>query len=225
MMSRRKNAWVLALASACSAMGLGAVSVQIDHVSPADARTNPPYTKVPAPSANDAATSATFTIIDNQSTTTGGGGVNVLHDGQMPRNEDAPAQCHFFLEGTLEGRLKIDLGRAISIAQINTYSWHKSNRAPQIYRVFGSNGAGSDFNPAPKNGTNPSKCGWTLIATVDTRSTHGKDFGGRDAVSISDNSGSVGTYRYLLFEMFVTETHDTWGHTFYGEIDVVEKKP
>ena len=38
----------------------------------------------------------------------------------------------------------------------------------------------------------------------------------------------LGTFRYLLFEAFVTETNDDWGHTFFSEIDVIrqpEAKP
>jgi hypothetical protein len=27
-----------------------------------------------------------------------------------------------------------------------------------------------------------------------------------------------------LFMMFVTETEDWWGHTYYNEIDVIERK-
>jgi hypothetical protein len=47
-------------------------------------------------------------------------------------------------------------------------------------------------------------------------------------VSISNGAGLLGTYRYLLFATFVTETDDDWGHTFFSEIDVLrqaEAKP
>ena len=46
--------------------------------------------------------------------------------------------------------------------------------------------------------------------------------GGRYVSSISDKEkGSLGTYRHLLFQVFVTESDDVFGHTFYGEIDVI----
>lgn len=202
---------------------IGAATVQVDHVPPKEATADTPYTNVPAPSANDTATLAQFSLVDG-SIPPGSGGLSALHDGRMPANSDAPGTCCFFQGGTLEARVKIDLGRAINIAQINTYSWHKGSRAPQFYRVFGSDGSASDFNAAPKVGVNPAKCGWTAIATVDTRPAKPHDMGGRDAVSVSDPSGSLANYRYLLFEMFVTETVDMYGHTFYGEIDVIEKK-
>jgi hypothetical protein len=74
-------------------------------------------------------------------------------------------------------------------------------------------------------GTDPATCGWTKVAAVDTRARDGTAPGGRDAVSIADPKGAaLGSWRHLLFELFVTETDDIWGHTFYGEIDVVEKK-
>ena len=43
-------------------------------------------------------------------------------------------------------------------------------------------------------------------------------------VSITDASGALGKYRYLLFDCIETETDDPWGNTFYSEIDVVAKK-
>jgi hypothetical protein len=47
--------------------------------------------------------------------------------------------------------------------------------------------------------------------------------GGQYAVSIRDTSGSLGRYRYLLFDCYVTELYDNRGNTFYNEIDVIEK--
>jgi hypothetical protein len=43
-------------------------------------------------------------------------------------------------------------------------------------------------------------------------------------VSVSDATGVLGKYRYLLFDLFVVETADEYGNTFYSEIDVIEKK-
>src|SRR2546423_12911468 len=111
------------------------------------------------------------------------------------------------------------------VAAINTYSWHKGARGPQVYTVYGSDGAAAGFNDAPGIGTDPARQGWTRIADVDTRPADGSDAGGRYAVGIADPSapgGVMGRWRYLLFVTFVTETDDMCGQTFYSEIDVVE---
>src|SRR5579864_5219770 len=67
----------------------------------------------------------------------------------------------------------------------------------------------------------PATCGWKLIATVDTRPKHG-DSGGQYGVSISDSSGTLGKFRYLLFDSIPSEDDDPWGSTFFSEINVVE---
>src|SRR6185369_10284033 len=69
--------------------------------------------------------------------------------------------------------------------------------------------------------TKPESCGWKLIGKVDTRPTEGQG-GGQYGVSISDSSGDIGKYRYLLFDLFRTETADPFGNTFYSEIDVID---
>jgi len=37
-------------------------------------------------------------------------------------------------------------------------------------------------------------------------------------------AASLGKFRYLLFDCYVTETADEFGNTFYSEIDVIAKK-
>ena len=215
---------IAALALTCAA-SMAAVDVKVEHVPREQASAGTPFTVVPPPSSNDAATNATFTVVDGTPCAlTGAGTPDKLHDGKMPVKEDQPAENFFFEFATIEGRLKIDLGKAIPVAQINTYSWHKSDRAPQVYKVYASDGLATGFNPEPKIGSDPAKCGWKKIATVDTRPYHNGHVGGRDAVSISDSAGSLGNYRYILFEIFITESNDTFGHTFYSEIDVVQKQ-
>src|SRR5262249_19351585 len=46
--------------------------------------------------------------------------------------------------------------------------------------------------------------------------------GGQYGVSISDSEGSIGSYRYVLFDMARTENQDPFGNTFYSEIDVID---
>jgi hypothetical protein len=112
----------------------------------------------------------------------------------------------------------------VEIKQINSYSWHTADRAPQVYKVYGADGAGPGFNPTPKRDTLPDQCGWNLIATVDTRSQNAEP-GGQYGVSIFDTTGALGNYRYLLFDISRTESRDPFGNTFYSEVDVRAMQP
>ena len=203
------------------------VRVTVEHLPGGQVRANTPFSRVPPPRADDAAQKAAFSVVDGVLRAEGGaGGLERLHDGRIQPHQDSPQQSAFFDWRTLQGRMKIDLGRRVNVAAINTYSWHKNDRGPQVYTVYGSDGTAPGFDPAPRMGTDPSACGWTRIAAVDTRPTAPDATpGGRYGVSITGTSAAgLGRYQYLLFDMFVTETKDQWGHTFYGEIDVVEKK-
>ncbi|HEY3055381.1 MAG TPA: hypothetical protein VGK31_05575 [Thermoanaerobaculia bacterium] len=147
--------------------------------------------------------------------------LEALTDGALPKEEDEPSANVFFRAGTWGGRVRIDLGDAIDIAQVNTYSWHPDIRAPQLYKLYGSDEAASNFDPLPPSKFDPATRGWKMIAFVDTRTG---DDGGQYIVRISDSTGSLGRYRYLLMDCFETEGDDDWGNTFYSEIDVVAKK-
>ena len=85
-----------------------------------------------------------------------------------------------------------------------------------------SDGSDPRLNLDPKRGVDPATAGWKLIALVSTLSDQGEE-GGQYAASVVDASGSLGKYRYLLFDCYVTELHDNWGNTFYSEIDVLGK--
>ena len=112
----------------------------------------------------------------------------------------------------------MDFSTPIEIAQVNSYSWHPNSRGPQLYKLYAANGSDPKFNPDPKRGVDPATCGWKLIALVSTLPEKGDD-GGQYAASVSN----VGTYRYLLFDCYVTELYDNFGNTFYSEIDVIRK--
>ena len=178
------------------------------------------FNNVPTPSRGDTATTAKFTIVDGRRDGNGGD-LEQLHDGRVPSEEDQPGRNFFFGQGTDGGRIQIDLGTKKSMKRVNTYSWHAGTRGPQVYVLYVSDGSASAFNPEPKRGTDPAACGWTLLAKVDTRPKEGQG-GGQYGVSISDSSGTIGEYRYLLFDISRTEDRDAFGNTFYSEIDVVE---
>ena len=116
----------------------------------------------------------------------------------------------------------MDLGGELKLQQVNTYSWHPNSRGPQVYKLYASEGKAGSFNAQPKRGTDPEQCGWRLLARVDTRPNEGHS-GGQYGVSISDPQGTIGKYRFLLFDVSRTEADDDFGNTFYSEIDVVAK--
>ncbi len=217
-----------------STLILGASALLLSSVvSPAEVKTitdrNPneaataafKFKNVPAPSRNDAATQARFTIVDGRRDPNGGG-ADILHDGKLPFEEDEPSANCFFSAGTDGGRLVVDLGSAIEIKQVNSYSWHPGTRGPQVYKLYASDGKAADFNAEPKKATDPVKCGWKWIASVDTRPKEG-EAGGQYGASIADSAGAIGAYRYLLFDISRTEEADSFGNTFYSEIDVVDR--
>jgi hypothetical protein len=195
----------------------GEIKIQTDRN--ADSATSSfKFKKVPSPASKDGATGKKFTIIEGERDPNGGE-VEKLNDGKVPQEEDQPAENFFFNAGTPGGRLGLDLEKIIEIKQINTYSWHPSTRGPQVYKVYAADGKAENFK-ADSKGSDPEKAGWKLIAKVDTRDKEGGN-GGQYGVSISDSEGSIGKYRYLLFEIAKTESDDEFGNTFYSEIDVI----
>jgi len=215
-------------------VSFGEVKVSVGHND--DDRATPAFQfkGVPTPAKNDAASNAVFTIVDGQRDRAGGN-LEQLHDGKLPTEEDQPSENFYFNAGTKGGRLLVDLGGAIDVKQVNTYSWHPDTRGPQVYTLYASDGTDADFDAQPKRDTDPEKCGWKQIAQVDTRPDadaapgegRGKGRGtggGQYGVSISDSDGNIGHYRYLLFDIFPTEEADGFGNTFYNEIDVIDPR-
>jgi len=197
------------------------VKVTVDHNIAADANPNFKFKNVPSPAKEDAGAKAKVSLVVGRSDPAGAG-LRALTDGRLPGSEDDPANNFFFNADTDGGRILMDLGSAIEIAQVNTYSWHVDSRAPQVYNLYASDGSSPDFNLRPGEKIDPAAAGWRLIATVDTRPKQGS-FGGQYGVSITDANGVIGKYRYLLFDCVETETDDPWGNTFYSEIDVIAK--
>lgn len=179
------------------------------------------FKSVPSPVANDAASTAKLTLIGGE-LDSGSAELDALIDGRLPANEDEPGANVYFNAGSSGGRFRMDLGKAIDIAQVNTYSWHPSSRGPQLYKLYAAEGSEENLDLNPKRGVDPATHGWKFIATVSTLPQQGED-GGQYGVSVTDSRGSLGKYRYLLFDCYVTELYDNWGNTFYSEIDVISK--
>jgi hypothetical protein len=180
------------------------------------------FANVPAPSRDDAAAHARVLMVDGEADGNGAD-VGALIDGVLPTSGDQPRRNFFVTAGSGGARVLIDLGKLMDIAAINSYSWHPNSRAPQVYRVWGSDGSDANFLAEPKANVDPRTAGWRVIATVDTRSPDEEKDGGQFGVSITDQKGSLGRIRYLLFDFYVTEVADNFGNTFYSEIDVIAK--
>jgi len=210
-------AWAIAVTSQAQ------TRITIDHNTGAAINAEWKFKSVPSPSHDDAASKARVLIVDGQADGNSAG-VGALTDGLLPNSDDQPRRNFFIAPGSGGARILIDLGRVIEVAQINSYSWHPGSRGPQVYRVWVSDGTAANFNEAPKANVDPRSCGWKVLATVDTRPNDETNDGGQWGVSISDAAASLGKFRYLLFDCYITEAADDFGNTFYSEIDVIARK-
>jgi hypothetical protein len=194
----------------------GEIRTVVEHNDNDHAEATFKFKSIPSPSSSDAATKAKISILrgeqDGESA-----GVEKLQDGKVPTEKDQPSENFFFSQSTRDGRLMIDLGKIIEVKTINTYSWHPDTRGPQVYELFASDELKGD----PGKTADLAKAGWKHIAKVDTRPKSG-DGGGQYAVSITDSEGSLGKFKYLVFDMTPTEVDDPFGNTFYSEIDVID---
>jgi hypothetical protein len=178
---------------------------------------------VPAPSRNDSATGAKFSLVDGQRDGNGAE-LATLHDGAVPVGDDEPSANFFFRGGSNGGRIGIDLGEVKPIRALHTYSWHSGSRAPQVYTLYTADGKAEGFEESPKRATDPTKVGWTKVAKVDTRPEGGEGGGGQHAVAIGDAAAedpALGDIRYLLLDVETATGAGPFGDTFYSEIDVI----
>ena len=133
-----------------------------------------------------------------------------LNDGRWAQNNDDTARSVWYDN---EGRFYLDLKTSRRIERLNTYSWHRSDRAPQYFSLWGSN---AKTMPSP-NIHHGSTADWTLIAVVDTREL-GKGGVHGSTIYAKDGAG-VGPYRHLLWI-----TQDVGNGTFFSEIDLSFEK-
>ena len=146
-----------------------------------------------------------------------GGAAEVLLDGEGQSKQDSPRESVYFSPGP-DGAFVVDLGRVMPVKRIHSYSWHQNEaiaahreRAQQCFTLYGWTG-----DDAPDFNLPPEEAGWTRIARVNTdESLHVEkrlDRPAQQACAISAESGDIGRFRYLLWEVR--------GGTFYGEVDV-----
>lgn len=194
------------------------VTVTIDHNPTGTGNFN--FTKVPTPEKDDAGARAKWLLLVGE-LDPNAVGFTALYDGLLPTRQDQPTANFFFSAGTSGGRFRLDMGKVLEIAQVNSYSWHPNSRGPQVYLLYASDGADPKFDAEPKGYVDPTTAGWKLLTIVDTREKYGR-IGGQYGVSVRAAGGTLGKYRFLLFDTVATETDDDWGNTFYSEIDVIE---
>lgn len=128
-----------------------------------------------------------------------------LNDGLAATSDNNPANCVWFDN---PGYVFVDLKKRTKLDRINTYSWHRADRAPQFYSLWG---ATAEKVPPVEFAPGKGK-GWTLIAVVDSRSLGD---GGAHGSSIAPKSGSLGPYRHLLWII-----EGAGPSTFYTEMDI-----
>lgn len=131
-----------------------------------------------------------------------------LYDGDFARNHDDVERCSWF-DGA-RARLMIRLQEPTAVRRVNTYTWHRGNRAPQVYTMWGhgsplAGGMEQDLEAA----------GWTRIAEVDTRPL---DFGGRHGVCVHNPRRPLGVYARLLLDVAPAAGGEG---PFFTEIDVL----
>ena len=211
-------------AAATATIGIAAAGVRaeviatVDHVGHA-ATAAFKFDRVPAPVGDDLATNATVRVIGGDLDRAGG--ESVLVDGKLPRNDDDPAANFYFASGTTGGRVRIDLGEAKDIGQINTYSWHNGNRGPQVYKIYVADGDEFGLKTEPGAYVDPANAGWTLLTSVSTAPADAASPGGQYGVSLNDDDNAVLAHaRYVLLDVSRTED-DVNANTFFSEFDVV----
>jgi len=174
------------------------------------------FSTLPPPSNNDLP--YRITVIEGQ-LDSNAAKLDCLSDGEIPRSADDPRRCLFFAPSTDGGRLLITLEQAQEIKQINTYSWHQSTRAPQVYTVYAYVGTGT---PQPADLVRTKKIeqqGWKKVIDVNTRTPQGSF--GQHIASISDTTGALGSFCYLLLDLHRTTAESPFGNTFFCELDIV----
>lgn len=222
----------------------GDATVVVDRQAGPRATADFRFPEMNSPVQDDAASGGKWSVISG-TPDPAGGGIAKLHDGQLPRSSDQPSENFFFAPATEGGRVQLDLERAIDVSEIRSYSWHTAERAPQVYTVFGCDPKdGDNVQLKPSATIDPTTCGWTKIASVDTRQSNVDGrlrpsdrnsadrrlrpaaFGGQVGIGISadknDAETNLGRFRYLLFDIAPAQPNARFSNTFFSEIDVLE---
>lgn len=200
-------------------VGVAETVVTIDANSRQSAKPTFQLDRIDSVSNHDAGNTATVRIVGGRPDQNSGK-TTVLMDGRLPANEDEPKANFFFANGS-RGRILFDFGKPIELREINTYSWHSSQRAPQVYTLYTAVGADAEKQIAGSVEELIS-AGWRQLASVDTR-PHVPADSSQIGVSISDSeNGSLGQVQYVLLIAEPPVAGRRSAHTFFSEIDFVD---
>ncbi|MFG0276233.1 MAG: hypothetical protein ACF8QF_14380, partial [Phycisphaerales bacterium] len=162
-----------------------------------------------SPSSTDDASGLAFRVIDPDGVWTPhwasgarDGALPRLSDGAVARHDDDTERSVWW---DSEGRFLVDLGSAAPVEAIRVFSWHRSDRAPQWFSVWGSPAEA----PPDAGFAHGAHEGWTLLGVVDSRDL------GQGGVHVSETTTDGRPYRHLLF---IAE--DVGQGTFFMEVDV-----
>lgn len=151
----------------------------------------------------------------NETAGSGGNDLPRLADGELPGSADEPGKVTFFDAGT--GRIHVDLQTAQQLTRIDTFSWHRADRAPQKFALWGhaaapaADGAPASVDPAAAD---LAAAGFVKIADVDSTRL---GEGGKHGSCITNLAGTIGTFRHLLF-VLPANAHEQG--TFLAEVDL-----
>ncbi|MBI9018362.1 MAG: hypothetical protein JEZ07_14000 [Phycisphaerae bacterium] len=182
------------------------------------------FDNIAPPSAADAASGCKI-IVKNNKLDPSSADASWLVNGVLSATGGKPSQAVFFTnDNSNGGQIIIDMGKVVSIASINTYSYHEfpgdqGARAPQVYDLYGSVSVNLDLPVNISGGK------WVQIASVDSRpNTTGKEWNGIYGVNICNEDKDIGRFRYLLWDIKPTnsplQSQSRWTNTFFTEFDV-----
>lgn len=148
----------------------------------------------------------------------------VLQDGSgttAPQDWQRGAWFDKQKDGNDDGRLHVDLQRAVDVTRINTFTWHDGYRSVQEYDLFGSDAA----EPPALDAADPAKAGWRRIARVRSGSLGQGD---KHGVGIAKAEG-LGRFRHLLFVVqsgsWLLSEVDVFADRFRAPVDSGERPP
>lgn len=135
-----------------------------------------------------------------------------LNDGAAPQNHDDTARTSWF-DGP-HARVVADLGSVQEVLRVNTFSWHRSNRAPQHFTLWGAATPGSADPAAP----DLAEAGWVRLAEIDSRAL---GEGGCHGSTVSNRAAGLGRFQRLLWDLRPLSGDEG---LFLGEIDVYTRE-
>ena len=170
------------------------------------------FENIPPPATNDLGSRARWQVISGK-VDRNGGGIASMHDGKVPNGDFEPRTNFFFAAGSNGGLVHVNLGDAVDLKRITSYSRHFKNRGPQVFDLYAS------LSEKPPVGSGDLKTKeWVKLASIDTRDAN-RSMGGRHTASLT---GKIGRFRQLVFDIKPTEKKTPFGLTFFSEIDIVE---